>query len=137
MLRKRNHREHDHDRPRRKQAVIYLRGLGDGEADLINVPSIDTQRQICHHEAKDLHAEVVGEFVDTAGASPPLPGFGRLVDRLDNGPRVDYLVVYSLDRLVPEREGAFITGWLLGSAGTILVSWAHAYDSAPEAEVAD
>ncbi len=137
MLRKRNRKEHDRDRPRRKRAAIYLRGLGDGEADLVKVPSINAQRFICHREAKDLCADVVGEFVDVAGTPLPHPGMERLVDRLDKKPRLDYLIVYSLDRLVPEREGAFIIGWHLGSTGTVLVSWAHGYESLVKRKIAD
>jgi hypothetical protein len=135
MLSKSNRKERDQDKPRRKRAAIYLRGFGDGETDLINIPSINVQRRICHREAKDLDADVVDEFVDVAAA--PLPGLGRLVDRLDKKPRLDYLIVYSLDRLVPEREAAFMIGWLLGSAGTVLVSWVHAYESALKQKIAD
>ncbi len=137
MLRKRNHKEHDQGRPRRKRAAIYLRGLGDGEADLIDVPSINEQRRICHQEANDLEADVVGEFVDVAGPPLPHPGVEQLMDRLSKEPRLDYLIVYSLDRVVPEREGAFIIGWRLGSAGTVLVSWVHAYESALKQKNAD
>lgn len=137
MLNKRKRKEHGRERLRRKRAAIYLRGLGDSETDLIKVPSINTQRRICHREAKDLCAEVVGEFVDLAGTPLPHPGMERLLDRLDKEPWLDYLIVYSLDRLVPECEGAFIIGWHLGSTGTVLVSWAHAYESSAKRKIAN
>lgn len=137
MFSKRNRKAHDQERPRRKLAAIYLRGLGDGEAHLIKVPSINAQRRICHLQAKDLYADVVGEYVDLAGTPLPHPGMERLLDRLGKEPRIDYLIVYSLDRLVPERDGAFLIGRALGSAGTVLVSWAHAYESAIKQKIAD
>ena len=137
MRNKRKREEHGRERPRRKRAAIYLRELGDSETHLIKVPSINTQRRFCHCEAKDLHADVVDEFVDLAGTPLPHPGMERLLDRLDKEPRLDYLIVYSLDRLVPERDGAFLIGWALGSAGTVLVSWVHAYESAVKRKIAD
>lgn len=115
--------------PRCGRAVIYLRGLDNGQTGLINAPSIDVQRQFCQRMANDLDAEVVGEFVDLAGTPLPRPGMERLLERLNKRPAVDYLIVYSLDRLAPEREGAFIVGWHLGSTHTTLVSWARAYES--------
>lgn len=126
---KRRREARGQDRWQRKLAVIYLSEVNDDEADRIKVPSIDVQRQFCHYEAKELDAEVVGEFVDVAGTSP-LPGRIGLLDRLAKKPRLDFLIVYSLDRLVPEREGAFIIGRHLGTFHTTLVSWVHAYESA-------
>jgi DNA invertase Pin-like site-specific DNA recombinase len=137
MLNKRKNKDHGRERTRRKRAAIYLRGLDDSETHLVKVPSINTQRRFCRYEAKELHAEVVDEFVDLASTPLPHPGMEGLLERLAHEPRLDYLIVYSLDRLVPEREGAFIIGRHLGSTGTVLVSWAHAYESALRQMIAD
>lgn len=137
MFTKRKREKDDQIGPRCKRAVIYLRELDSSEVNQVKVPSIETQRRICHRWAKDLHVEVVGEFVDVAGTSLPLPGLEQLWDRLYKQPRPDFLIVYSLDRLVPEREGAFHIGRSLGSAGTILLSWAYAYESELKQKIAD
>jgi hypothetical protein len=137
MFIKRKREEDDQVRSRRKRAVIYLRELDSSEVNQIKVPSIETQRRICHRWAKDLHVEVVDEFVDMAGTSLPLPGLEQLWYRLYERPRPDFLIVYSMDRLVPERDGAFHIGRALGSTGTILFSWAYAYESELKQKIAD
>lgn len=129
MLTKQKRKAHDQRREKVFRAVIYMRGVDDNVADLVNVPSINAQRVACHHAAKGLRAEIVDEFVDLVGTPPPHLGMEKLMALIDQQPP-DYLVVSSLDRLVLDRPGAFMIGWLLGSADTVLVAANEEVDGA-------
>jgi DNA invertase Pin-like site-specific DNA recombinase len=121
MCTKQKREANDQKRVEVFRAVIYLRGLEDDVANHANVPSINAQQAACRRAAKDLRAEVVGEFVDFTGTPLPHHGMERMMDLIDQEPP-DYLIVSSLDRLVLNRPAAFIVGWLLGSANTVVVA---------------
>lgn len=121
MLKKLIGKVRDQDEPQIPRAAIYLRGLEDETAKRINVPSTHYQRAACQYAAKALHANVVGEFNDVAGA-PLQPDLERLMTLIEEEPRLDYLIVYALDRLTHGRDRAFALGWCLGSAGVTLVN---------------
>jgi len=121
MLKKPTRKVRDQEPPLTPRAAIYLRAVADDMADLSNGSSADHQRAVCRDAAKALHAKVVGEFVDVAGMPSP-PELERLLELIDGEPPLDYVIVYSLDRLTRARDRAFMLGWHLGSAGVTLVN---------------
>jgi hypothetical protein len=122
MLTKRKREERDEKIPRIWRAAIYLREPDEGEtSDLGNVPSVNKQRVSCRCAATVLHAEVVGEFVDTAGGSHSRPGLRRMLELAGRDQRLDYLIVSSLDRLADDRDEAFEIAWRLGFEGTVVI----------------
>lgn len=105
----------------RKRAAIYLRGRGKGEAGIVNVPSVNTQRRVCRKAAKDLDAEVVGEFVDAPDTPLPRPGLEQVIQVAREEPRLDYLIVYSLDRLGSDFDAVVDITRRLWSLHTVIV----------------
>jgi DNA invertase Pin-like site-specific DNA recombinase len=107
--------------PRTWRAAIYLREPGQGEMNRTgHVPSIHYQGVLCRFKAAELHAEVIGEFVDRRQPSRSRPELRRLLDMAGiQAPLVNYLIVSSLDRLAGNLDEAFEVAWLLGQAGTI------------------
>jgi DNA invertase Pin-like site-specific DNA recombinase len=135
MFTKRKCEARDQGRRRTRQAAIYLRGPGEDEADLVKIPSIDVQREVCQRAAKHLYADVVREFIDTASPPSPDPGMNRLMVVIAESPLIDYLIVYSLDRLTPDCDEARKIRRLFRSARVILV--AAAEDESPKASKQD
>lgn len=122
MLTKRKREESDWKIPRIWRAAIYLREPDEGETnDPGNVPSINKQRVSCRCAVTVLHAEVVGEFVDTVDRSRSRPGLRRMLELAGQDRRLDYLIVSSLDRLADDRDEAFEIAWRLGFEGTAVI----------------
>lgn len=122
MLTRRKREENDWKIPRVWRAAIYLREPGKGETNRAgHVPSVNYQRLCCRCAATVLHAEVDGEFVDERQSSPSRPGLRRMLERAGQEPRIDYLIVSSLDRLAVDRDEAFEIAWRLGFAGTVCI----------------
>lgn len=104
-----------------KRAAIYLRGQGKGEAGIVNVPSVNAQRRVCRKAAKDLDAEVIGELVDAPDTPLPRPGLEQVVEIASKGPRLDCLIVYSLDRLGSDFDAVVDITRRLWSLHTVIV----------------
>ncbi len=121
MLTKRNRKESDWKMPRIWRAILYLREPESDERTSPREPSIGQQRLLCRCAATALHAEVDGEFVDERQSSPSRPGLRRMLERASQEPRIDYLIVSSLDRLADDRDEAFEIAWRLGFAGTVWI----------------
>jgi hypothetical protein len=122
MLTKRNREENDWKVPRVWRAAIYLREPGPGETNRAgHVPSIHYQGACCRSAAAALHAVVIGEFVDSPGASASRPGLRRILEPACQVQRLDYLIVSSLDRLAGDCDEAFEIAWRLGFAGTVVI----------------
>jgi hypothetical protein len=122
MLTRRKREERDWvPLPRIWRAAIYLCADGTEEMQpLDGVPSIDQQRLLCRCAATVLHAEVVGEFTDGQFIGPR-PGLQQVLELAGKDPRLDYLIVASLDRLMAGLNEAFEIAWRLGFAGTVVV----------------
>jgi DNA invertase Pin-like site-specific DNA recombinase len=106
---------------RTKRAVIYLRGRGKDEAGIVNVPSVSAQRRACRKAAKALDAEVVGEFVDAPDTPLPRPGIEQVVEVASKRPQLNYLIVYSLDRLGSDFDDVVDITRHLWSLHTVIV----------------
>jgi Resolvase, N terminal domain len=133
MLTKRKRDMHD-QLPRVWRAAIYLCIDGTEEMEpLDGVPSIDRQRVLCRCATTVLHAEVVGEFVDYQLVGPSRSGLRRMLELADKDPRLDYLIVASLDRLAADPDEAFEIAWRLGFAGTVVIP-VNAVDEFPWTE---
>jgi hypothetical protein len=121
MLTKRNREENDWKMPRVWRAAIYLREPAKDERTPHRELSVIQQRIVCRCAATVLHAEVDGEFTDERQSSPSRPGLRRMLERAGQRPRIDYLVISSLDRLAADRDEAFEIAWRLGFAGTVVI----------------
>jgi hypothetical protein len=122
MLTIQRREKHYWDTSRIWRAAIYLREPGTDEWDIpLSGPSIDQQRLLCRCAATVLHAEVIGEFIDTEVLSPSRPGLRRLLRVAGLEQRLDYLIVSSRDRLVSDCDEAFEIAWRLGFAGTVMI----------------
>jgi hypothetical protein len=122
MLTKRNRKEDDWKLPRIWRAAIYLREpASDSREAAHREPSISEQHLICRCVATVLHAEVVGEFVDERSSWPSRPGLRGVLERAGEEPRLDFLIVSSLERLVCDFDEAFEVAWRLGFAGTVWI----------------
>jgi Resolvase, N terminal domain len=122
MLTKRKREENDWKIPRVWRAVIYLSEPSlEGAGKAPNDVSIDRQRLLCRCVATVLHAEVVGEFVDERMSPLSRPGFRQMMDLVRQHPRLDYLIVSSMDRLIGESDAGFEIAWSLGFAGTLAI----------------
>jgi len=123
MLTRRKREERDWvPLPRVWRAAIYLREPNTDEWGIpLSAPSIDQQRLLCRCAATVLHAEVIGEFIDTVALSSSRPGLRRLLSVAGQEQRLDYLIVSSLDRLVSDCDEAFEIAWRLGFAGTVMI----------------
>lgn len=122
MLTKRKREEDDGKTPRVWRAAIYLRKPEPGDADRPSRrPTIDKQRLLCRCAATVLHVVVIGEFVDEGPFMSSRPELHRLLELADQGRRLDYLIVSSLDRLAGDRDEAFEVAWRLGFAGTVVI----------------
>jgi hypothetical protein len=118
--RKREHRDWM-PLPRVWRAAIYL--CKDGIEEMQSpdtVPSIDQQRLLCRCAATVLHAEVIGEFADRQFIGPRL-ALQEVLELARKDPRLDYLIVASLDRLTADPHEAFEIAWRLGFAGTVVI----------------
>ncbi len=131
MLTRRKREERDWvPLPRIWRAAMYLSTDGTEEMRLLaNVPSIEQQRVLCRCAATVLHAEVIGEFIDWQLVSSR-PGLRQVLELAGQDPRLDYLIVSSLDRLAGDRDEAFEIAWRLGFAGTVVIP-ADAEDEFP------
>lgn len=109
------------ERQRTRQAAIYLRGSRKDVAEPIKAPSINKQRAACQDMAKVLHADVIGEFIDKARTPLSDPGINRLMVVVSASPWIDYLIVYSLDQLTPDRDEVLKIKRLFRSAAMVLV----------------
>jgi hypothetical protein len=119
---KRKREEPDREIPWKKwRAAIYLREPADEWDIPLNEPSIDQQRALCRCTASVLNAEIVGEFVDKWRTDPSRPGLRQVLDLTLQEPRLDYLIVSSLDRLVSCIDEAFELAWWLGFASTVVI----------------
>jgi DNA invertase Pin-like site-specific DNA recombinase len=81
-------------------AVAYL-GTALVERPRVGLDPIAVQRQACAAKAKELGAALELEFCDfgRSGRDPSRPGLIALLERLQEEPHVDYLIVHRLDRL--------------------------------------
>lgn len=122
MLTRRKREERDWvPLPRVWRAAIYLSTDGNEEMRVLaDVPPIAQQRVLCRCAATVLHAEVIGEFIDWE-LVPSRPGVRQVLELADQDPRLDYLIVSSLDRLVSNSDEAFEIAWRLGFAGTVVI----------------
>ena len=132
-------------------AVLYLRvstprqARKGGEAEGYSIPA---QRTDCQRRADSLNAEVVAEFVEKGESAKSAdrtelqamlrhlsligqinPETGQLV------PRVDYVIVHSIDRLVRNRADDVAIGLAVTRAGARLVSVKENIDETPTGQL--
>jgi hypothetical protein len=104
-----------------QRVIIYLSATGrPGSDGPQNELSIDQQRALCRSAAAELHAEVVGEFVDKRLSLPERPGLRQALAFADEQ-ELDYLIVSSLDRLAWNVNEAFDISWRLVRTGAIAI----------------
>lgn len=116
-------------------ALIYLRvstarqATKNGEAEGYSIPA---QREACLRKARELGAEVIGEFVD-AGASArsaDRDGLQAMLDRVRVGD-ISYVIVHKLDRLARSRIDDAEIATVFHLSGTILASASEQIDDSP------
>jgi site-specific DNA recombinase len=93
-------KRNDHLRKKQPIAVAYLR-TALVERPRVGPDPIAVQRQACGVKAQELGAMLEPEFCDfgRSGRDPRRPGLIALMERLQEEPHVDYLIVHRLDRL--------------------------------------
>jgi site-specific DNA recombinase len=119
-----------HDRPttRRKSAIIYLRVSSAGQVNTDYDPegiSLPAQRAAIQRRAKELDADIVGEFVEPGRSATTVDGrpvFREMMARLKAEPDIDYVIVYARSRLHRNSIDAAITKRDLRAAGVTLIS---------------
>lgn len=134
MTRHTNHEETGRKSTRSTRAVIYLRTSRlDTPDEHWDGYSLENQRTTCRRVADSRDAEVIAEFTDTPvfDTDVPLTGVEQLV-ALVTERDIDYLIVYSLDRLAFRYDHDIEVGWQLGRAGVqILCAQEQAVDQRP------
>lgn len=107
MLNRRNRERGERAEPLSKMAVIYVREPFPGEENYYGpVPTADEQRVLCRLEARDVGAEVIGEFTDEWFFAPEWSGLTDVV-RLVKHERPLFVIVSSWDRLAGDYRGFF------------------------------
>tara|TARA_Y100001949_G_scaffold165769_1_gene161823 strand:- start:299 stop:2200 length:1902 start_codon:yes stop_codon:yes gene_type:complete len=127
--------------PPLKRAFLYLRvstprqARKNGEAEGYSIPQ---QREYCAQKARELGAEVVGEYID-AGESARTAGRPQLQQMLADmaglGTGVDYVIVHKLDRLARNRVDDVQIVMAIRSAGATLVSVSELIDETPSGKL--
>ncbi len=104
------------------RAAIYLCGPEPDDADEIrDVPPIIQQRMYCRCLAAMMCAEVVGEFVDES-ITVPLSKFRDVLELAAKDRSLDYLIVYSKDRLARDCTEMCDVAWRLGNSGMAVLA---------------
>jgi hypothetical protein len=120
MLNKGEGEEHGREMPQVYRAGIYMREPGPTDPDKpLGEPTIDQQRMLCRCVAALLRAEVIREFIDAGPFVRNRPILREMLGLADT--RLDYLIVFSLDRLASGVDEAFEMAWRLGVARTVVV----------------
>lgn len=124
-----------------KRAFLYLRvstprqARKNGEAEGYSIPQ---QREYCRQKARELGAEVVGEYID-AGESARTAGRPQLQQMLADvaglGAGVDYVIVHKLDRLARNRVDDVQIVMAIQEAGATLVSVSELIDETPSGKL--
>lgn len=126
------HQPNTEDRKKPLRGVIYLR---EPEHHFLNAmgaePPLDLQRELCRGTAHALQAEIVAELVDTKSDREERPGLREALETVCEQ-RLDFLIVWSLDRLADDYEQLVKVAWKLGRAGTIPVPAEIAYRTVPQ-----
>lgn len=127
--------------PPLKRAFLYLRvstprqARKNGEAEGYSIPQ---QREYCAQKARELGAEVVGEYID-AGESAKTAGRPQLQQMLADiaglGTGVDYVIVHKLDRLARNRVDDVQIVMAIQEAGATLVSVSELIDETPSGKL--
>lgn len=118
-----------------KRAVLYLRVSTPRQARKNNETTrFPQQREYCRQKAKELGAEVVGEYIDAGETArtvdrPQLQQM--LTDMTDAGAGFDYIIVHKLDRLVRDRADDAMMLVAMKKTRTTLVSVSEAIDDTP------
>ena len=119
-----------------KRAVIYPRVSTEeqaskgGEAEGYSLPA---QREACTRKATELHAEVVGDYLDR-GESARLadrPGLQAMMKRIREVGDVDYVIVHKLDRLARNLLDQLTLVATIREHGAQLVSCSEHIDDSP------
>lgn len=119
----------DREKPRR--GVIYLCAPRPNRPHLPGHElSIDQQGVLCRAAAKALQTEIVGEFIDTRLDLEERPGLHQAMETI-RAQRLDFLIVWSLDRLADDDQQLVKVAWHLGRVGTVPVPAEIAYRTVP------
>ena len=121
--------EHERETPEVCRAAIYLCGPElDDRNQLGDVPPIEKQRLHCRRVATVIDAEVVGEFVDESMSAPWRSGLHEALLLAAEGRPLEYLIVYSRERLASDCTEMFDVAWRLGLAGTAVIAADEHYE---------
>ena len=118
-----------------KRAVIYLRVSTEQQTKRAGTEegySIEYQRDACTHKAESLGAVVVDEFVDTQTAkNADRPALQTMLERVEGGHDIDYVIVHKLDRLARNRLDDALISVRVQAAKAQLVSVVENIDDTP------
>jgi len=122
-----------------KTALLYLRvsshsQLTDYGDDGL---SIDGQRERCAAKAKEIGAEIIGEYVERAESAKTTarPELQRMLGRLREQRDVDVVVVWKVDRWARNRRDDANMLWEIKLAGASLVSATENIDESPAGQL--
>src|SRR5437764_914402 len=118
---------------KRATAAIYLRVSTKDQAVRHGDPegySLPTQRGEAQRMAESLGADVVEEFIDkdTGTSTEKRPQMQRLLEWLQSGHHVDYVIVFKLDRWARNVRDDLNADFILEMTGTKLVSCSERID---------
>lgn len=118
-----------------KRAVIYLRVSTEQQTKRAGTDegySIEYQRDVCTRKAESLGAVVVDEFVDAQTAkNADRPALQALLERVEQGHDIDYIIVHKLDRLARNRLDDALLSVRFEAAKVRLVSVVEHIDETP------
>jgi site-specific DNA recombinase len=123
-----------------KRAVIYLRVSTTKQADKgedAEGYSLPGQREACLRKARELGAEMVGEYIDRGESAKTTdrPEFQRMLARIRADLDVDYVILDKVDRFARNRRDDANTLFELQSYGTQLVSVKENIDETPAGQL--
>ena len=119
------------------RVVLYLRVSSKSQVDTDYDPeglSIPAQRDICRRKARDLHLEVVGEYVELGRSGTSVQGrpeYQAMMQRISSQRDADYVMVYQLSRLNRNRVDDALAMVHMESVGAKLLSATENIDDTP------
>ena len=119
-----------------KRAILYLRVSSRGQLETDyddDGLSIAGQRERCTQKARELGAEIVGEYIERAQSakSNDRPELQRMLNRIKEQCDIDYVVLWKVDRFARDRRDDANMLFEIELAGARLVSATENIDHTP------